>query len=149
MYWRRLLCWACMIGWAQVAGAVTLWYGNWLQVQHISRQDGRLQMPLSRKKYANVRLLDKKLYQFLLECKTPCRFDVKENQWKLVSLRAAKTRPNMWIAEAEINEQLNLTFLIFKEKDTYQLKPPQEVLFTDKKLLKQIYSQIVEKIQAL
>ena len=146
---RRLLGLACVLFWAAGAGAVTLSYGNLLQVQHIEVKDNRLQMPLSRKKYANVRVLDKGLYGFSLACNNLCRFDAKARAFSIFSLWAAKTRPGMWIADVEINAQLSITFLIFKDKETYHLKPPEEVVFNDKKLLAQIRAALVEEIEAV
>ncbi len=149
MWLRRLLLPACVLFWAAGAGAATLVYGNLLEVRGIAWQDGRLQMPLSRKKYADVRLLDRSLYQFLVSCQEEkCSFSPVGKEYNIFSLRAAKTRENMWIAQVDVNGQLLITFLIFKRADAFSIKPPDEVLFKDKGFLEAIEHSLKNQIKA-
>lgn len=148
MWLRRLVLPACLLCWAAGAGAANLLYGSLLEVQGISRKDSRLQMPLSRKKYADVRLLDRSLYQFLLSCGEECSFNAPGKEVEIVSFREAKTRPNMWIAQAGINKQLLITFLIFKRADAFNIIAPQAVAFKDQPFFEEIKTALLRQVQA-
>lgn len=145
---RRLLLPSCLLFWAAGAGAADLIYGDFLLVRGISRSNARLQMPLSRKKYADVRLLDRSLYRFLLSCGEKCSFQPSGKEYSISSVRAAKTRPDMWIAQVEVNNQLALTFLIFKEGETFRFVSPSDVIFKDKSFLTAIEASLKAQVQA-
>ena len=124
------------------ACAFTFLYGDLFSVEHISNADGNLQMPLSRKKYKNVKILSKELYRFLKSCPADCAYPSVGRAVEIVEIRAAKSQPNMLIAEVAFNEQIQLTFLLFKEKKGVSVKFPNDVIFQDKKFKQQIQAQL-------
>ena len=106
--------------------AFDLQYGSLFTVRGITLEKDRPVLPLSRGKYANVRVLDKETFALLKTCALSC---VQEGEGKiqLRQLRVAKTRPDMWIADVAVDERWLLTFLVFKNKDGFSFIVPQDV----------------------
>lgn len=128
--------------WAMPADALNLMYGQAFKVEKITRQNATVQLPLSRGKYANVKLLTRPVYEFLTTCKTPCRLERDTVNFTVQDFRAAKTRRGMWIADVEINGEIALTFLVFKQGGTFSIKPPEPVKFLDETLLENIKKRL-------
>lgn len=128
--------------WAMPADALNLMYGQAFKVEKITRQNATVQLPLSRGKYANVKLLTRPVYEFLTTCKTPCRLERDTVNFTVQDFRAAKTRRGMWIADVEINGEMALTFLVFKQGGTFSIKPPEPVKFLDETLLENIKNRL-------
>lgn len=124
------------------AGALNLTYGQAFTVEKITRQNAAVQLPLSRGKYANVKLLTRSVYEFLTTCKTPCRLERDTVTFTVQDFRAAKTHSGMWIAEVEINGEIALTFLVFKQGGQFSIKPPEPVKFLDETLLEAIKTRL-------
>ena len=120
------------------ACAFTFSYGNLLDVKDVQNGGGVLVLPQTNKKYTNVKVLSKKVYDFLGQCRTDCAYPVQDAAFTVVDFRKASTREDMLIADVDINEEILLTFLIFKNKKGHSVKTPQPVVFKDKKLEKQI-----------
>lgn len=128
--------------WAMPADALNLMYGQAFTVEKITRQNATVQLPLSRGKYANVKLLTRPVYEFLTTCKTHCRLERDTVNFTVQDFRAAKTRRGMWIADVEINGEIALTFLVFKQGGTFSIKPPEPVKFLDETLLENIKNRL-------
>ena len=147
-YIRRVLT-LCTLLWAACAAcAFTFSYGEVLDIKDVQNKNGVLLMPLTNGKYKNVKVLSKDVYQFLLHCQKECQYPAASVHFKSVDYRRALTREGMWIADIDINDELVLVFLVFKNKDGFSVKAPQTVVFKDKKLLKQIevyLTKLVEK----
>ena len=141
MFLRCLLA-AAGFCWAMPAGALDLMYGQAFTVENITRQNAAVQLPLSRGKYANVKLLTRPVYEFLTVCKTPCRLVRNTVDFAVQDFRVAQTRSGMWIAEVEINGEIALTFLVFKQGGQFSIKPPEPVKFLDKALLDDIKTRL-------
>ena len=106
--------------------AFDLQYGSLFTVRGITLVKGRPVLPLSRGKYANVRVLDKDTFALLKTCVSSCTQE-GVGKIQLRGLRAAKTRPDMWIADVAVDERWLLTFLVFKNKDGFSFIVPQDV----------------------
>lgn len=128
--------------WAMPADALNLTYGQAFKVENITRQNAAVQLPLSRGKYANVKLLTRPVYEFLTTCKTPCRLERDTVNFTVQEFRATKTRRGMWVADVEINAEIALTFLVFKQGGNFSIKPPEPVKFLDETLLENIKNRL-------
>ena len=125
-------------------------YGSFFRVQGITIEQGRPVLPLTRKKYTNVRILDEETYRWLLACQTElCSQSSVEGKTEILSLRAAKTRPGMWIAQVSVDQRWLLTFLVFKNPDGYGFVVPDTVLITNARWREQIERQLVDKLEHL
>ncbi len=143
MFWRKcapaLLC--CLL--AVPACAFTFSYGNVFDVQDVKNEGGVPVLPLSGGKYKNVKVLDKDLYDFLLQCKTDCRYPAEEISFVSADYRKAFTNERMLIADVDFNGEISLTFLVFKNKDGFSVKTPAEAVFKDRKLEKRVKTYLI------
>ena len=97
--------------------AFDLQYGALFSVTGIELKNNRPVLPLTRGKYANVRVLDKETFALLKSCAPSCQQKDVDGNTEIKSFRAAKTRTDMWIADVAVDERWLLTFLVFKNKD--------------------------------
>ena len=115
--------------------AFTLQYGTLFQVADITlSQAGKPVLPLSRGKYANVRVLDKDTFEILKKCPALCRQTADKGEMVIHDFRPAKTRPGMWIAQVSYDEKWLVTFLIFQNKKGFGVVAPEHFVFLDKDL---------------
>lgn len=143
MFWlKRMLALGSLLC-AVPACAFTFSYGNLFDVKDVKNEGGVLQLPLSGGKYKNVKILEKDVYDFLLQCKTDCRYLAESTQFVSVDYRQAFTNERMLIADVDFNNEVTLTFLVFKNKDSFSVKAPQEAVFKDKKLQKQVKKYLI------
>ncbi len=125
--------------------AFDLQYGSLFTVRGITLNKGRPVLPLSRGKYANVRVLDKDTFALLKTCDPSCAQE-GVGKIQLRQLRAAKTRPDMWIADVSVDEKWLLTFLVFKNKDGFSFIVPQDVRIVKERWLDEIKALIQTQI---
>ncbi len=125
--------------------AFDLQYGSLFTVRGITLHKGRPVLPLSRGKYANVRVLDKDTFALLKTCALSCAQE-GEGKIQLRQLRVAKTRPDMWIADVSVDEKWLLTFLVFKNKDGFSFIVPQDVHILKERWLNEIKALIQTQI---
>ena len=143
MFWCKrasALCAALLLG--SAAHAFTFSYGSLFDVKDVKNENGVLLMPLSSGKYKNVKVLDKDIYDFLLQCTKDCRYAVQDAQFVSVDYRKALTNERMLIADVDFNGQLALTFLVFKNKNGFRVKTPDEAVFKDRKLEQRVKAYI-------
>lgn len=141
---RRVLAVFALLCLAHMACAFICIYGDYLEVNNIENKKGVLMMPTTNGQYKNIKVLSKEAYQFLQNCEDVCRYAVTDVVVKSVNYRKAFTRSNLLIADVDLNDDLALTFLVFKNKDGFLVKAPQEVVFKDKKLQKQIEVYLIK-----
>lgn len=127
-----VVCWPWMLR------ALDVSYGSLFQISHISRQDEVVKLPLSRGKYANIRILNRETLEFLTTCPELCVQDAPLGEIKVEEFRAAQTRGGMWIADVSFGGRWLITFLIFENKHGYTVKPPEDFRFLDNNLRCQI-----------
>ncbi len=135
---------ACVFLAAVPACAFTFSYGNLFDVKDVKNMGGKLEMPLARGKYRNVKVLGKKTYDFLRQCKGDCFYPVKDMQFQCKDYRHAFTRPGMLIANVDFNGEMSLTFLVFKNKNGFWIKTPDEAVFKDKKLEQEVKVYLID-----
>lgn len=100
-------------------------YGELFEIRGIEMQQGWPVMPLTRGKYANVRVLNKETFDLLRTCQQKhCKQTAQTGSAEIESWRAARTRTGMWIADVKVDEQWLLTFLIFQTDKHIRFVPP-------------------------
>ena len=127
--------------------AFTFSYGSLLEVKDIEQKNGVLLLPLTGKKYTNVKVLSKTVYDFLQECSIDCTYPVLEKDFSIIESRVAANRPNMLIATVQFNQDILLTVLAFKERQKITIKFPAVVSFKDKELQAQVQKAVLEVAQ--
>lgn len=129
--------------------ALDVSYGNFLTITGIERAAGKVILPVERKKYYNVRILDKDTYRFVAGCQAPCMQEIAKVDVTVCEVRAAKERPDMWIADVAFNQDWQITFLVFKQGDTYRVKFPIHLIFVQQALKKRTEEAIVAAVKEL
>ncbi|MBR4592869.1 MAG: hypothetical protein IKO35_06645, partial [Elusimicrobiaceae bacterium] len=64
------------------------------------------------------------------------------------SLRAAKTRPGMWIADVAVDDKWLLTFLVFKNDSAFSFIVPGEISVLDTNWLSRTKNLLQTHIQS-
>ena len=118
-------------------------YGSFFAVHDIAVEDGRPVLPLTRGKYANVRILDKETFSFIKNCSGDCRQPAVSADAQLFEMRAAQTRADMWIADVSFGGQWLVTFLIFKNPDGYRVIEPEHFAFLNKPLQQRVRQMLL------
>ena len=129
--------------------ALEVSYGQFFKVAHIKRADGQLILPVERKKYYNVRILNKDTYQFVKTCQAPCVQSVSNVEVAVLQVRAAKERPDMWIATVAFNQAWQGTFLVFRQGEKYSIKPPADLIFLQETLKQNTHAALIAAIKDL
>ncbi len=120
-------------------------YGSLFQVVNISRPSGQAVLPLSRGKYANIRVLTRETLEWLNACPELCVQDAGDGSVIVEEFRAAQTRGGMWIADVSFDGKWLVTFLVFQNKNGYGVKPPEDFVFLDKKLRRLVEETLSER----
>ena len=126
------------------ACAFTFSYGSLFEVKEVKNKDGALQLPLTRKKYKNVKVLSKQLYGFLQACTSDCAYEINGAELNMQQYRAAASRADMWIAQVSVNEEILLTFLVFKNENGFHVKFPEVVQFKSAVFKKNLQKYIAQ-----
>lgn len=135
-FWgRAVFVLAAVFGCSCNLRALTVSYGDLFEVSGVFRAADKVLFPLTRGKYANIRILTRETLEFVKACPEFCVQDAGSGEIKVEEIRAAKTRGGMWIADVSVDGHWLITFLIFQNKNGYGIKPPDEVRFLDKGLL--------------
>ncbi|OUO56545.1 hypothetical protein [Candidatus Avelusimicrobium gallicola] len=113
-------------------------YGSFFAVHDVSVEDGRPVLPLARGKYANVRMLDEETFFFVKNCSGNCRQPAVSADARIVEMRAAQTRADMWIADVSFGGQWLITFLIFKNPTGYRVIEPEHFSFLNDSLQQRV-----------
>ncbi len=129
--------------------ALDVSYGSFLKITGIERTKGKIILPAERKKYHNVRILDKDTYRFVKSCQSPCVQEVQTVAVSVSEVRPAKERPDMWIAIVAFNQAWQGTFLVFRRGETYQVKSPANWLFLQRTLKQQTQDAVVSAVKDL
>lgn len=107
-------------------------YGELFEIRGIERPQGHPVMPLTRGKYANVRVLGKETFDLLHTCQQKlCKQAAQAGAAEIASWRAARTRPGMWIADVAVDGQWLLTFLIFQTNQKIRFVVPDCIQVLD------------------
>lgn len=114
--------------------ALTVSYGSFFEVLNVSRPADEVTLPLTRGKYADVRILTRETFNFVKTCPERCVQDAGTGEINVEEIRAAKTRGGMWIADVSFDGKWLVTFLVFKNKNGYGVKAPENFRFVDEAL---------------
>lgn len=146
---KRALACLCLLLVVTPVRAFTFSYGNLFDVKDVRTENGAPRLPLTRGKYRNIKLLSKQLYVFLGGCRADCRYEAQGSRFAADDYRRAFTNDRMMIADVTFNDEIILTFLVFKNKDGFSVKTPEEAVFKDKELersVRQNLTELAEKI---
>ena len=124
-------------------------YGPFFTVRGVKQKQGRPMMPVTRRKYVNVRVLDKETFDFLRTCTANCTYPGGRGETVVTSLRAAQTREGMWIAEVAVDGHWLLTFLVFQNPVGYGVVAPEKVQFKNPGWLRTIEKQLRGEVDRL
>lgn len=124
--------------------------GTFFEIDKIAYKKGRLALPVTRRKYHNVRVLERDTFLWLATCqnKEICKQEVPSLSFSLERLRAASTHKGMWIADVSFGEKWLVTFLVFKQKEGYSLKAPDVFNYLDVPYGRQVEKVIVQAVEA-
>lgn len=144
---RRVLMVCVLLGGYLPVGAFTFQYGQALTVQGLKQEKGRLVLPVTRKKYRNVKIAARPLYQFLQQCQAVCLYPVDKIEFESTDYRRAFTNENLVIAQVKFNKELIITFLVSRQNGKLTVEGPGEVHFIDTALQQRVYSYLTELVQ--
>lgn len=130
-------CWLC---------AFDLQYGSLFNVEGIALQEGIPVLPLSRGKYANVRVLDKDTFDFLRNCASSCKQPGGNGEIEVFAFRAAQKRPGMWIADVSVDEKWLLTFLLFQSKNGIDVVVPEGIKIQNRRWLDKVRDLLKKQV---
>ena len=82
-------------------------------------------------------------------CSSSCVQQVEKFEAKVQEVRAASTRPDMWIVSVSFNRQWLITFLVFRNGEQYRVKSPVNLVFLQQDLRKRIERDIVVAVKEL
>lgn len=128
--------------------AFDLQYGSLFNVKGITLKNGLPVLPLSRGKYANVRVLDKETFELLRTCPAACKQPAADGQVQVNHIRPAKTRPDMWIADISVDGKWLLTFLVFKKGEKVSFISPDSVDVLDTVWLGRVHDVLQTRVLA-
>ncbi len=119
------------------------------KIDKISYKKGRLVLPVTRRKYHNIKVLDEHTFTWLQTCasETKCVQEKKKLPFRVEMIRPVVTRQNMWIAEVSFAEQWLIVFLLFKNPNGYVLKEPDHFKFLDVTLATKIRQELEQMVQ--
>ncbi len=143
MFWLKRTLGLGLLCCAVPACAFTFSYGNLFDVKDIRQDNGVVVLPVSDGKYKNVKVLSKQVYDFLSQCKADCRYSADGAEFASVDYRQAFTNERLLIADVDFNSEITLTFLVFKNKDGFWVKPPKEVVFKDTRLQSRVQKYLI------
>lgn len=125
-------------------------YGSLFKVKGIKLKNGLPVLPLSRNKYANVRVLDKETFEWLKGCTLFCKqTEAAPGEISIISIRAAKTRPGMWISEVAIDQKWLFSFLVFQHEKQVDVIDPEGVEVLDKAWTGRIYKELQSRLSGV
>ncbi len=145
---RRAVCLVLLLGSTGGLYAFEVTYGSLFQVRGITLKNGRPVLPLARKQYANVRVLDKETFELLKTCAGACTQPASHGETELAAIRPAKTRPDMWIADVAVDNKWQLTFLVFKNGEKFEFVSPEGVKIIDGRWLARVHRLLQARVQA-
>ena len=146
---KRILLAGVLCCLAMPVCAFTFSYGTGIKIQGVEIKSGKLLLPITRKKYRNVKIVSKELFQFLKKCTDECVYPVAEIKITSVDYRRSFTSEDLMIAEVELNQELILTFLVFQKANGISVKAPETVQFTNPMLYGEIEKYLTELIGSL
>lgn len=97
----------------------------------IDRTEGKLVLPAEHKKYSDIRIVDRGTFNFVRKCTEPCIQTLVPLDFIVHEIRPAQTHEDMWIVSVDFNQAWLITFLVFKQRDSFSIKGPKHFIFLD------------------
>lgn len=127
--------------------ALDVTVGSSFTIKNITREGGKVVLPVERQKYYNVRILAPAAFDFVQTCTEPCVQPLSEVVPSVQEVRPAQTRANMWLVSVVFNRAWLITCLVFKRGETYAVEFPADFVFLDKKLEEKTRTLVVQRVQ--
>ncbi|MBP5429687.1 MAG: hypothetical protein J6Y25_02190 [Elusimicrobiaceae bacterium] len=127
--------------------ALDVQVGSSFKITGIRREENRLVLPVERSKYYNVRILQRGTLQYVQQCQEPCVQELTSVEPRVLDIRSAQSRPDMWIAHVSFGGAWQITFLVFKNGKQFSVKSPKHFMFLDKKLQTATQQIILEALK--
>lgn len=131
----------------------TLWgfkvqVGSFFEIDKITQRKGRLVLPVTRRKYHDVRVLDRDTFAWLLTCgeQSVCKQAIASVPFQIEQIRPAQTRADMWIADVSFADKWLITFLLFKNGNDFSLQEPKVFKFLDSQLQTQVFDALKKSV---
>ena len=137
----------CLLFLVPALHALEIQAGSSFKITGITREQDKLQLPVERNKYYNIRILSKETLDFARACKEPCRQPFENAAPAVQEVRPAATREDMWIASVAFDRAWLVTFLVFKKKQEWTVKTPANFVFLDKNLETQTRELILQVVR--
>lgn len=145
---RKSVCLLIVLG--MLFSSPVLWgfkvqVGSFFEIDKITYKKGRLVLPVTRRKYHNVSVLDKETFAWLSSCgeQAICKQALTEVPFQIEQIRPAQTRPDMWIADVSFGGKWLITFLLFKNGNDFTWQMPKVFKFLDAQLQTQVFKKLV------
>ncbi len=121
--------------------------GSFFVIDGVRVKDGQVYLPLTRRKYNDIRILDRDTYVRLQGCKDKkvCTQPLAQAAVKVESIRPAQTRENCWIADVSFGGKWLVVFLVFKENGKLRVQAPAKFKFLDNTFRQQAQRVIQEE----
>lgn len=116
-------------------------------IKNVGRSGKQIKLPLERKKYYNIRILNKDTFDFVQTCTEPCVQTFETIVPAVQEVRPAKTREDMWLASVAFNRAWLVTFFVFKDGENYFVKSPANFTFLDRTLEAQTHRLVLQTVQ--
>lgn len=137
----------CILFLVPALHALDVTVGSSFKITGIVRGQDKVQLPVERDKYYNIRILSKHTLDFVRGCEAPCRQVLEPVSPSVEEIRPAATRENMWIASVAFNREWLVTFLVFKTQQEWTVKAPADFMFLDKNLETQTRELILKAVK--
>lgn len=116
------------------------------KILDVTHSGGKVVLPLERNQYANIRLLTSQTYRALSTCAEPCVLTGETGTPTVASVRPARTREGVWIAEVEFLPSWRMTFLVVKKGGKLDVKFPAHVVFINPALEKRTRELVLQAV---
>ena len=126
--------------------ALDVQVGSSFIISGITRKDGKISLPVERKKYHNIRILNRDTYRFVLSCQEPCLQRIGPVEPAVLQVRSARSQDDLRIVSVRFNRAWLMMFLVSKDGETWHVSLPKQVTFTDAALWEQTRKQIVQAV---
>ena len=123
-------------------------YAGLFKITDVQLVDGTPVLPLSKGKYADIRVLDKETFDFLKTCANGCKQSAQESGVAISSIRRAQTRENMWISEVEVDKKWLLVCLVFRNERKLSVVFPPNIVVLKKAWRAQVEEILARAIEA-
>ncbi len=121
--------------------------GSSFKITGITRTDGKIVLPVERKKYRNVRIENQETFSWVQACKEVCTQPLAQVTPTVQEVRPARTRANMFLVNVSFSRAWLITCLVFKHGEEYAVQFPADFVFLDLALQARTQQLIIHHVQ--